>query len=206
MTFHRVYPESRREPRRVCRRAAVSSPSHSAFPFLPSAFCLSYLSPLPSLTYALLCATRPSQPLSHQSLPHSFSCNGGCAPGNSPSPPVLRRFFQVTYTLSSFLSHSSKNYRGVGGYKVRNHNVGLARPLQFTPSRLLLFSITYKLPNLQALCSDNVATVPGGRGSPFSFFRPRLRVSARGKASLPLLSGSIAIPPEHVRSCGKVRP
>ena len=32
----------------------------------------------------------------------------------------------------------------------------------FDPRRLLFFSTTYKLPNLQALCFDNDATVPRG--------------------------------------------
>ena len=34
----------------------------------------------------------------------------------------------------------------------------------FTPFSFLLFSYTYELPNLQLLCFDNVATVPGGSG------------------------------------------
>lgn len=102
----------------VILRQNIASTSHSPSHFCPqsSAFSLSYLSPLPTTRYALFCAMEPSQPLSHQSLPHAFLCNGGCAPVNNPSLPVLCTFFQVTYSLSSFLSHPSKNCRSVGGF------------------------------------------------------------------------------------------
>jgi hypothetical protein len=51
----------------------------SALFFTPSAVegCARGLSPLLSVDYALFCAMEPSQPLSHQSLAHSFPCNGG---------------------------------------------------------------------------------------------------------------------------------
>ena len=39
-----------------------------------------------------------------------------------------------------------------------------SRHAAFTPGRCLLFSISYALPNLQLLCFDNLATVPGGVG------------------------------------------
>ncbi len=68
-----------------------------------------------SYASALFCATEPSQFLSHQSLPHSFPCNGRCVSGSNPFSSVFRRFFQVTYNLSSFLSHSSENCRGGWG-------------------------------------------------------------------------------------------
>src|SRR5690348_10465937 len=60
--------------------------------------CARDLSPLLSVNCALFCAMEPSQPLSHQSLPHSFPCNGGgrassralsLANRNSPLAAVL---------------------------------------------------------------------------------------------------------------------
>src|SRR5215831_17705133 len=36
-----------------------------------------HLTPFFSIASALFCATESSQPLSHESLPHSCSCNGG---------------------------------------------------------------------------------------------------------------------------------
>src|SRR5690348_8565544 len=39
--------------------------------------CACDLSPLLSVNCALFCAMEPTQLLSHQSLPHSFLCNGG---------------------------------------------------------------------------------------------------------------------------------
>ncbi len=95
------------------RRVASTSPSPSDLCSLTSAFCLSYLSPLHPIRCALFCAMELSQPLSHQSLAHSFPSNGGCALHGQP-PPVFRRYFQVTYNLSSFVSYSCENCRGGG--------------------------------------------------------------------------------------------
>ena len=59
------------------RHAARECSSPSEFWSLTSVFCLSYLSPLPPISCTLFCAMEPSQPLYHQSLAHSFPCNGG---------------------------------------------------------------------------------------------------------------------------------
>ena len=47
-----------------------------------------------------------------------------------------------------------------------------------TPSRHLLFSSTYELPNLQPPCFDNVTTVPRGVGSPLPYLNLRWRRKA----------------------------
>jgi hypothetical protein len=59
-----VSPESRK------RRPGISSPASSTFLFDSTLF--------PSITCALFFATAPSQPFYFQSLPRSFSANGGC--------------------------------------------------------------------------------------------------------------------------------
>ena len=67
-------------------------------PSSKSRLFLYLLSSVFSNTSALFCATEPSQPLSHQELPHSFPCNGGerasscalsLAKRNSPLPAFL---------------------------------------------------------------------------------------------------------------------
>src|SRR5262249_38191710 len=45
-----------------------------------------HLTPFFSIPSALFCAMESSQPLSHQSLPHSFPCNGGR--GGIVHPPI----------------------------------------------------------------------------------------------------------------------
>ena len=70
------------EPRSA-RRHPLLAPSFdpalllSDFCFLPSAFCLSDLSPSFSTASALFCAMEHLQTLCHQPLPHSFPCNEG---------------------------------------------------------------------------------------------------------------------------------
>ena len=57
-----------------------------------SDFCTPYLSPLVPTTCALFCATEPSQPLSHQPLPHSLPCNGG---GRVRRSPIFHFHFSI---------------------------------------------------------------------------------------------------------------
>src|SRR5690348_15909516 len=70
------------------------------------------LSSLFSYASALFCAMGPSQPLSHQSLAHSFPCNGGRGYLEKNPPPVLRIFFQVTYTVSPLFLALTKTAGG----------------------------------------------------------------------------------------------
>ena len=71
-----------------------------------------HLSTLFSNASALFCAMEPSQPLSHQSLTHSFPCNGGRGYFAKNPPPVFRTFFQLPYALS-LLFATYENCRGV---------------------------------------------------------------------------------------------
>src|SRR6266700_773001 len=89
------------EPRSVRRNGAGTSPSPSHFCLLPSAFCLSYLSPLCPIRSALFCAMEPLQALSHQSLPHPFSSNGGwggMVANRSSLPTTHHLLFSTTYS------------------------------------------------------------------------------------------------------------
>ncbi len=82
------------------------------------------LSSLLSCASALFAATEPFQPLSHQLLPHSSSRNGGYATGNNQSPPVLRRFLQVTYSLSASFSDPYET----AGMEVHSSHSGTEHP------------------------------------------------------------------------------
>ena len=97
-------------------------------------------SPLFSFGSALFAYNEQSQTLSHQSLPHSFSCNGGGRVLFSEPVARLPAIF--------WAGHS-----------------------EFTPSRPSLFSTTYELPNLQALCSQIFTTVGVGRGGTMNHFK-----------------------------------
>src|SRR5690349_14712289 len=63
----------------------------------------------------------------------------------------------------------------------------------FTPLQLSLFSCTYKPPNLQAFCFDNVATVGGGAGVNFNKCST---TSPRNEGQPLLLGGLRELPPE----------
>lgn len=93
------------------------------------------LSLLYSYVSELFRATRPAQPLFHQSLPHSFSGNEAM---------LSRNLFKVH--LSRCLPSANSRLLAL--------------------ISLLLFSITYKLLNLQPFCFDNDTTVKGGCGGP----------------------------------------
>ena|SRR5690348_90473 len=105
------------------------------------------LSPLTSIYYALFCAMEPSQPLSHQSLPHSFPCNGGWGvsfrSASLTTPPPLPAFFcfqQVTHCpiCNPFVLIMLQQWGGVVGAAVPKGTMGslqrsVARPCPTSP-------------------------------------------------------------------------
>ena len=78
-------------------------------------------------------------------------------------------------------------------------------PPEFCPLTIPLFSTSSTLPNLQLLCFDNVATVPGGVGghSPFSLFH--FRSSARGTCRISIFAFRVSVGGER-RADGLPRP
>ena len=100
----------------------------------------------------------------------------------APQLPLLplSPLFSITCALfsatqpSQLLSHQSLpdsfpcNGGRVCSLALSPNHHRLATP-QFTPNRLLLFSVTYGLPNLQVPCFDHVATVGGVGGVPLGF-------------------------------------
>lgn len=68
-----------------------------------------HLSSLFSNASALFCAMEPSQPLSHQSLAHSFPCNRGRGYLEKNPPTVFRILCQVPFALSPFLATHPKD-------------------------------------------------------------------------------------------------
>ena len=133
--------------------------------------CASDLSLLLSVDYALFCAMEPSQPLSHQALPHSFPCNGGWwvpalapSPVHSPFTPSCLLLFSSTYALPNRLSDEDSRPACLErSRRERAQRVEGSLPCHtpFTPTHLALFSTTYNSGNLQLICFDNVATVGG---------------------------------------------
>jgi len=90
-------------------------------------------SPFFSSTSALFCAMETSQPLSCQSLAHSFPCNGGWGCIATAQLPEFRTFFQVTYARSPFVPHSYK-IAGVWSHSFPNRSAYLPpQPANITP-------------------------------------------------------------------------
>ena len=92
-----------------------------------------------------------------------------CGAGGFPSPCALPANLPLCFQQlprcsfrNPFLFKLLHRCPGVvGGLAKRCFGVLLqvTRHAQFTPTRRPVFSMTYTLPNLQALCFDNVATV-----------------------------------------------
>jgi hypothetical protein len=112
--------------------------STSALFLAPSARegCACDLSPLLSAYYALFCAMETSQPLSCQSLAHSFPCNGGWGCIAAAQLPEFRTLFQVPYPLCPFFLTLTKT-AGVWGHSFPNRSAySSLQPANFTPPLL----------------------------------------------------------------------